>query len=110
MKDLNTNLFDFFLNASDGMMIFNEDEKVIIHNKAFLQYIFCDKEDLSGGSLSSCFQKEFYQIFSLELKKLLKDPSSNSRFEYNYNSSGPVRKWVKVKFSCGSEYEGKNFL
>ena len=110
MKDLNKNLLEFFLNASDGMMIFNEDEKIIVHNGAILQYISCRKKDLSGSSLSSCFQKEFYQIFSEEIIKFTDDSSYKSRFEFNYNSSGPVKKWVKVKFSRGSEYEGKRLF
>ena len=107
MTSLNNNLFDFFLKSPYGIMIFNEDGKIVVHNKSFLSYLFCDSEDISGSSISSCFQKDFYRNFLSEFKKVKKDPEYKCKYEYLYSSSGTVEKWVKIKIVSGSDYEGK---
>ena len=56
------------------------------------------------------FQKEFYKAFTAEFEKVKNDSLFKSKFEYLYSSSGPVEKWVKIKLSCGSEYEGKKLF
>ena len=46
------NLYDFFINASDGMLVFTEDKEIVANNKSILYFSLCGRKDLSGIHLS----------------------------------------------------------
>ena len=106
-KAVTKNLYDFFINASDGMLVFKENEEIVANNKAILDFTVCGKKDLSGFFLAECLHKDFYPVFADEFLKVKKDPLFESRFEYLFRSEGTSDKWVKIKLSAGTEYESK---
>ena len=111
MEEENKNIFNFFSNDSDGMMVFDEDERIVLHNKSLLNYFSIDKDNLSGSLVSDFFPEELYRVFSTEFASLKKGSLFNTRFEYSYGEPESVNRWVKIKLSSGSvSADKKNYL
>ena len=89
------------------MMVFNEDEKIIVHNRSLIDYIFCDRKELTGASVSESFVEDFYSVFRDEFAKVRETPSLKNKFEYLYSKAGANEKWVSIRISSGPSYEGK---
>ena len=107
MISLEECLLSFFDKSLFGMVIFNQDFEIIIHNSSFCSYTVCKSPDVQGKVLSDCIDSDFYSVFVSEYGRFIGDNLTSHKYDYLFRNENMKPRWLSIRLESGPLYKGK---